>query len=348
MSSLHFAIPGNKEDAPTRRARLFVAALIACYGIGWLLGDRWLNPTLPTDFDQVWYAARALRLGLNPYQVIGPAGSWYRMPWPLYYPLPAIILIWPLSFVPLFLARCLFLGLSSALLAYGVTRRSWLPLLIFVSGSYMEAARLAQWSPLFAASLAMPLLSVCFPAKPSAAALCGPAVQWRRRQVAAVMVCWVALLITAWVILPTWLGDWLVTLHQTPHIRSMLVAPGGVLLLGAILRWRRPEGRLLFAYAVVPHNASAYEALPVLLVATSRPEFTLLGVGSVCAFILQTQVQWPLVMGSHFPVGNIFCVYLPALVMVLRRRNEGSVPEWLERWIAAAPAWVRGYRAASA
>jgi hypothetical protein len=48
-------------------------------------------------------------------------------------------------------------------------------------------------------------------------------------------------------------------------------------------------------------------------------------------------------------------MYPLATAMVLRRRNEGAVPMWLEKRIALWPAWLRGtpdsvaaYAAASA
>jgi hypothetical protein len=35
-------------------------------------------------------------------------------------------------------------------------------------------------------------------------------------------------------------------------------------------------------------------------------------------------------------------VYLPALVMVMRRANEGRVPAFVERIVARGPVWLRG------
>ena len=35
-------------------------------------------------------------------------------------------------------------------------------------------------------------------------------------------------------------------------------------------------------------------------------------------------------------------IYLPALWMILRRPNEGTVPAWLERASAVLPSWLRG------
>src|SRR6185295_19290052 len=125
---------------PSRAARILVACAMAGYGIWWLYLNRGLGHS---DLDQVWYAATALRHGLNPYDVIGPTGTWFKWNWPLYYPMPAVLLGVPLSFLPLAVARYLFVGASSGLLAYGVTRRAWFPLMIFASGAYVNAALVA-------------------------------------------------------------------------------------------------------------------------------------------------------------------------------------------------------------
>jgi len=117
---------------PSRPARLVVAVAMAGYGIWWIYLNRGLGHS---DLDQVWYAATALRHGLNPYDVIGPTGTWFRWNWPFYYPMPAVLFAVPLSFLPLEVARYTFVGASSGLLAYGVTRRAWFPLMLFASVS---------------------------------------------------------------------------------------------------------------------------------------------------------------------------------------------------------------------
>jgi hypothetical protein len=40
-------------------------------------------------------------------------------------------------------------------------------------------------------------------------------------------------------------------------------------------------------------------------------------------------------------------MYLPATLMVLRRANEGAIPDWLEQRFENWPAWLRGRREAS-
>jgi hypothetical protein len=95
---------------PSRPARVVVAIAMGCYGVWWLIADRGATQN---DFDQVWYAATALRNGLNPYDVIGPTGTWFHWPWRFYYPMPAVLLAFPLSFLPLTIARSAFVGASS-------------------------------------------------------------------------------------------------------------------------------------------------------------------------------------------------------------------------------------------
>jgi hypothetical protein len=43
--------------------------------------------------------------------------------------------------------------------------------------------------------------------------------------------------------------------------------------------------------------------------------------------------------GALFMLGF---VYLPALVAILRRGNEGAIPPWAERLTGRWPAWLRG------
>jgi len=40
-------------------------------------------------------------------------------------------------------------------------------------------------------------------------------------------------------------------------------------------------------------------------------------------------------------------LYVPALVLVMRRPNEGDLPEWLERLASKLPGPIRGVRSSS-
>jgi hypothetical protein len=140
----------------------------------------------------------------------------------------------------------------------------------------------------------------------------------------------VLLVAVSLVLLPHWPIDWIEALRDTPHYKAPVQRPGGILLLLALLRWRRPEARMLGVLALVPHTTGVYEQLPLLLIPqTGRAFAVLLGSSYLAAGLVYTQntfgpsvattldVQWP-----YF----LILVYLPALVMVLwpREREPGS------------------------
>ena len=103
---------------------------------------------LAKDFSWPWRAARVLLEGHNPYDVIRATGP-YPFNVGLFYPLAALPFAW---FQPA-VAGALFFGISSALLAFGLTRTrddlAKLPL--FVSAPFCMAGVLAQWAPLMTA-----------------------------------------------------------------------------------------------------------------------------------------------------------------------------------------------------
>jgi hypothetical protein len=106
----------------------------------------------------------------------------------------------------------------------------------------------------------------------------------------------------------------------------------------AALRWRTREARLLLAMAFVPQVLFFYDQLPLFLVCRTRGEalaFIGWGMGVMMVFLI------PAFVGFGGPWAMVAC-YLPALVIVLRRPNEGPAPRWLERWIADWPQWIRG------
>jgi len=100
-------------------------------------------------------------------------------------------------------------------------------------------------------------------------------------------------------------------------------SPGGILLLLALIRWRRPEGRLLAALACVPQTIGLYETLPLFLIPRTRWQgYALAGLSYVAAFgqaaLVPRHPGMPLetMLAGRWPF-VFFCLYLPALVMVL-------------------------------
>src|SRR5215218_702199 len=86
-------------DAPSRRDRVIVACLVAAVVAA-------LAPLTDAggDFIQLWGGARALLQGADPYAAVGP-GKAVPWPWPLYYPVPALLPALPFTVLPLWLAR---------------------------------------------------------------------------------------------------------------------------------------------------------------------------------------------------------------------------------------------------
>ena len=59
---------------------------------------------MASDFGQVWFGSRTLLAGGNPYDVVGPGGA-FDWPFPLLYPLTALLAAAPLAWLPLRLAE---------------------------------------------------------------------------------------------------------------------------------------------------------------------------------------------------------------------------------------------------
>jgi hypothetical protein len=271
------------------------------------------SPLAVSDFDAIWTAARALRAGDDPYGAI-QSPPW---PWNLQYPLPAVLVALPFSLLPLWLARAAFMGLSTALLACGLTRRAWWPLISLAGGQFFFALQSVQWSPLFAAAVLLPVLRVLWTAKPTtgAALFAGYPNRW---------TVWggLALFGMAFLVWPHWLAGWLHAAAAAPH-RPAILRLGGVVLLLALLRWRLPEGRQLAMLSLVPLSPHLYEALPLMLVARTRRELLVL---ALCGAVgLAAGAVTPHAVGpDHGPIpwAVVFLTgYLPAVAVVLQHRN---------------------------
>ncbi|HWJ21733.1 MAG TPA: hypothetical protein VNS52_05210 [Gemmatimonadaceae bacterium] len=337
------------HDAPSPRARLLVALAVGILAaIGVVVRVRlapWHSGSGQTDFDYIWFAGRALLHGQDPYALIGQ-GRAFEWPWPLFYPLTTVVGVLPLALLPVRLASALFTGVSAALLAYVVTRDGWERLAIFASASAFAALQGAQWSPLLTAAGAVPALSVLLVLKPN---LCVAfvAAQPTARRIRDVAIAGALLAAVAFALRPGWVTEWRSAVASSIHFRIFLFHPLGAVLILALLRWRRFDARLLLAMACVPQTPLIYEALPLFLIPATRREMLvllLLSALSGPAQVLAARGLDP-VRGSDM-IANVMIAafYIPCLVMVLRRPNEGPVPAWVERLADAARARLGGWR----
>ena len=300
----------------------------------------------PRDFLAVWEPARALLQGQDPHQLA--AGS--------FYPLPGLIAGVPWALITTPAAACgLFMALSAGAFAWALMENGYAPLIGFFAGGTYLAAEVVQWSPLFAGAYAMAPLALFFVVKPhiGVALWCARPSWWA---VAGVLM----FASVAFVLDPDWIGAWRSALAKGASLgigtaayaySAPVLLPGGALACLALLRWRRPEARLLVALACVPQSLLLYETVPLALVPRGWKEsvaFTALS-HVVLAFLIHGN-PWPTLLEKARLGGGMYTLllYVPLTLMVLRRPNTGSVPIWIERRVASWPEWLRGRPAAAA
>jgi hypothetical protein len=282
----------------------------------------------PSDFAQPWLAGRLLVEGRNPYMEIGPNGPVPHQ-FHLIYPATAAVLAMPLGLVSLRLANAFVVGAGAALLVWALTRNTLRnpQLLVLASFPMAVAAQNVQWSPLLTAATFFPVLGIVYACKPSVAIAYWLAYPNMRALLAAAGFTLITLILWPW-----WPGEWAAQLSSVTHMSAPVTRWGGPLLLLAALRWRRPEARLLLGLSCIPQTPVVYEAVPLfLLVTTLREGVALLVVTVLLGHFLPNSStlpydEWMALSGSWM----IWFVYLPCLVMVLRRPNvapEGDLME---------------------
>lgn len=154
---------------PSWRARLALAVAIGVGASVLAWPGVWPARAQASDFEQLWHAAHALLDGASPYGAVGP-GRAFDWPFPLLYPLPAVLTAVPALAVSPWLASVLFAGISGALLGYALLRVGIARLPVVASFSFWHAAAIAQWSPVLTAAALIPGLGALFVVKPTVGA----------------------------------------------------------------------------------------------------------------------------------------------------------------------------------
>jgi hypothetical protein len=181
------------------------------------------------------------------------------------YPLPAAFFGLPFVKIPLSAAGGMFYGISSALLAFGLTRRGYHRLLVFFTYPYWAGMLAAQWGPLLMASALFPFLLPATMAKPQSGIPVALTHLTRRGLVACLLVS-----VIAFAFMPNWFGLWLGQLGGYRHFYPLLVLPGPLLLL-ALFRYRDPDTALFLLTALLPQRWF-YDTLTLWLIPKTRKE----------------------------------------------------------------------------
>lgn len=305
-----------------QRAGLIVLAALVGAVLVTLETTRW-HPGRPSDFDQVWFAARTMWQGRDPYEAIGP-GRAFEWTWRYLYPMTASVIALPLAWMPVEIARVLFISGSCALFAWAITRDGLARWPALLSTSFLVSAQAAQWSPLLTAALSIPALGWTLCAKPPwlLAYLAGFATRKNLRVV--VLGCLVVGLLSL-ALQPAWIPAW-IRVVRTSNIQGVpLLSPLGPLVLLALRRWRSPDARLLVALALMPQTMTSYSMLPLFLLTRTRVEAMVLALGSVAAGYIDRLLYEDylhLAAAGWVTTAYVACMFLPALAMVWRRPIE--------------------------
>jgi hypothetical protein len=257
------------------------------------------------DFRWALHLAHRLLAGQNPYDTALEQ-----------YPLTAALFALPFVRLQPEVAAGLFYGLSSALLAFGFTRRGYRGLMIFLAYPYWAGLLTVQWSPVIAASAFFPLLLPVTMAKPQIGL---PVFLTRMSRLGIVACAFVAALSLA--VMPRWPLLWIGQLGHYEHFIPLLVLPGPLLLL-ALLRYRDRDAILLLLTACMPQRWF-FDSFILWLIPRSRREI----VWTVFLSWGAGLWRWYHDPHNYTEVGRwtVIFIYLPMLAVVLcRKRNQES------------------------
>lgn len=280
-----------------------------------------------SDFSVFWLAADALVRGADPYTAVSAGMAGFHFDSGFLYPLPAALIVAPLTALPVLMAGVLFVALSMGALAWALTRDGWQRWPILMSFPALWAVGSGQWSPLVTAAALSPSFAWAAACKPTLGV-----AAWVRRP--SWTFLWIGLLPVSlsFILMPDWPLRWVEAAKGAPagNYHIPLLRPGGVLLLAAALRWRHPDARLLLGMSVVPQTTLMYDFLPLGLLARTRTQAYVFAIWSYLA-------PWGAVwLARDRPAVTttkaaslafladvaVWAFYLPLLAMVLRRRTN--------------------------
>ena len=237
------------------------------------------------------------------------------------YPLPAAFPALPLIGMAPEIAAGIFCGISSALLAFGLTREGYARLRVFFAYPYWAGVLTAQWPAIIAASAFFPLLLPATMMKPQV----GLPVFLTRLSRRGLLACiFVAAL--SFAVLPQWPVLWLRQTHYYEHFIPFVIFPGPLLLL-ALLRYRQRDAWLLLVASFMPQRWF-FDSFTLWLIPKSRREMVF-----TAALSWGTGIwRWYHQPANFTEVGRLAVIflYLPMLAVILSR-NAGAPPTAMDK-----------------
>jgi hypothetical protein len=251
------------------------------------------------DFNWAIWAAQDLLAHRNPY-----------LRHMQLYPLPAALFGLPFCWVRPTVAGGLFYGISSALLAFGLSGQGYHRLLIFLAYPYWAGLFEAQWSPLILSSAFIAALLPATLAKPQL----GLPIIFTSMTRRGLLACTVLLLLT-FLVFPGWPWKWWSNTGLYARFIPFLIFPGPFLAL-ALLRYRDRDARMLMLTALMPQRWF-YDAFILWFIPKTRREIVWTVFFSWGAGIW----RWYHFPHSYAEVGRwaVIFLYLPMLGVTLLR-----------------------------
>src|SRR5882762_8704793 len=102
------------------KLRIAIAVMVAFVATLFTYSEHVRTHGRHSDFGMVWFGARSLLRGVDPYPLVG-RGLPFNWDWQLYYPATSMVAVLPLGFLPELAATLAFVWISSALLVYALT-----------------------------------------------------------------------------------------------------------------------------------------------------------------------------------------------------------------------------------
>jgi hypothetical protein len=295
------------RQAPRMGKRISVSAAIGA--VSGVFCWFWLERAHHGAGDFTWaiWAAQDLLAHRNPY-----------LRYMQLYPLPAALFGLPFCWMRPTVAGGVFYGISSALLAFGISRHGYHRLLVFLAYPYWAGLFEAQWTPLILASAFIATLLPATLVKPQL----GLPILFTSPTRRGLLTCSMVLLLT-FLVFPGWPWQWWGNTDLYARFIPFLVFPGPLLAL-ALFRYRERDAHMLLLTALMPQRWF-YDAFILWFIPKTRREIAWTALLSWGAGVW----RWYHVPHSFNQVGRwiVIFIYLPMLALIIfRSRHEPDPP----------------------